>query len=123
MDSKIKLNVKDVLLIIIVLFLLHRLAREKMAVCDKNAGEPFKPNGDTIGYRPCYPGPNCAADNNRLMTTSDLIIKNPFQWPYSGSPVIDKKVDIEDVIIANEQDRLSVDRLSLRQTGDHEILV
>lgn len=117
MSGQIKLSVKDVLLIIFVLFLLHLLVQENMQ------NESFHPNGDTLGYWPCYPEPDCVQDQKRYITTSDLIIKNPFQWPYSGSPCVNKKTDIEDVIIANENDRMQVDRLSLRTTPDHEMLM
>lgn len=118
MGRKIELSVKDLLLIIIVIFLLHQYAKEREAM-----EESFHPNGDTHGYWPCYPGKDCAEDNARQITTSDLIIKNPFQWPYSGSPCVNEKTDIEDVIIANENGRLQLDRLSMRHTTDHEILV
>lgn len=117
MGRKIELSVKDLLLIIVVLFLLHQYAKERMT-----DAEGFHPNGDTHGYWPCYPDADCAKDNDRLMSTSDLIIKNPFQWPYSGSPCVDKKTDIEDVIIANENNRIHLDRLSMRAEPDHELL-
>jgi len=115
MGRKIELSVKDLLLIIVVLFLLHQYATERMSAAE----EQFHPNGDTHGYWPCYPDADCVKDNERLMSTSDLIIKNPFQWPYSGSPCVNKKTDIEDVIIANEKDRLQLDRLSMRAEPDH----
>lgn len=118
MGRKIKLSVKDLLLIVVVIFLLHQFAKEAMAV-GVFGGEKFHQNGDTVGYWPCYPGPDCAKDNERLMTTSDLIIKNPFQWPYSGAPYVDKKIDIEDIIIANENNRITLDRLSMRNVPDH----
>ena len=119
MGRKIELSVKDLLLIIVVIFLLHQYAKQR----DEMIVEGFHPNGDTHGYWPCYPGEDCAKDNERQITTSDLIIKNPFQWPYSGSPCINKKTDIEDVIIANENNRIHLDRLSMRNTPDHEMLM
>ena len=117
MAGKLELSLKDLLFIIVIVFLLHGFGKELMRA------EGFHQNGNTIGYRPCYPGSDCAADNARLMTTSDLIIKNPFQWPYSGSPYVDKRADIEDVIMANENNRVTVDRLSMRAVPDHEELV
>ena len=117
MGHDIKLDVKDVLLIVMVLFVLHQFVKEHMQ------SEPFHQNGSTTGYWPCYPKDGCSADNNRLMGADDMIIKNPFQWPYSGSPCIDKKVDIEDIIIENEHGNLRVAPQSLRAETDHELRI